>query len=177
MFRAGYGREAQTDGGLDRRMVGAKRTRRAIAVVAGQESASLRLRGRCRAQRPLRSARWAICERAELLARWARWERAELRSVRSRPPRPRFGRKESAPPLSRNSGQVQPYPTQPADPCSGFLQSRTFGQLRGSPIRAMGVRSLSDARGDRALSAHGRSHPDLLSEQRSVIPLRSLEYH
>jgi hypothetical protein len=158
-------------------MVGAKRTRRAIAAVAGQESAALRLRERCRAQRPLRSARWASCERADLLARWGRWERTELRSVGSLPPRPRFGREESAPLLSRKSGQVQPQLTQPVDPCSRFLQRRTVGQLRGSLIRAMGVRSVSDSRGDRALSAHGRSHPDLLSEQRSVIPLRSLEYH
>ena len=96
------------EGWTGTRMVGAKRTRRAIAVVAGQESASLQLRERCKAQHPPRCDRWASCERAELLARWGRLERAELRSEEPLPRRPRFGRKEPAPPLFRKSRQVQP---------------------------------------------------------------------
>ena len=69
MFLAGYELRARTAGkdGWSAGDVGAKRTWRVMAAAAGQESASLQLQERCRTQRPLRSARWARCEGADLL--------------------------------------------------------------------------------------------------------------
>jgi len=132
--------------------VGAERTWRSMAAAAGQESASLQLRERCRAQCPLRSARWTSCEGAEVLARSVGSCRLAFDWT--------GGIRLHATAFPGERAGETPAHTASADPCSGFLQRRTVGQPRGSLIRAIGVRPFSDSRGNRALaSAQARAIP------------------